>query len=98
MEYAFAIMTFALGAGLLLYALSLSKGNYNNIMKSWATNPPDKEKYAKEFGKTIAFIALAPIISGALSLFVSNIIAGVTLAVLLILFIIIGVGHMKKYL
>lgn len=98
MDNIFAIMTFAFGGGLLLYALALSRGNYNNILRNWATNPPDKEKYTKEFGKIIAFIALAPIISGILSLFINNIIAGIILAVLLILFIVLGVNHMKEYL
>ena len=99
MEYAFSILTIALGVGMLLYALSLVKGNYDNIFRNWATNPPDKEKYAKEFGKIIAFIALAPIISGLLHLLIKNaLISAVILGVLLIAFIVIGTQHMKKYL
>ncbi|MBR6392725.1 MAG: hypothetical protein IKS12_05500, partial [Eubacterium sp.] len=92
MEYAFAFLTFTFGGGLLLYALALSGGNYNNLLRNWATNPPDKKKYAKEFSKILALIALAPIISGAVSLFVkSTAICVIILAVLMILFIILGV-------
>ncbi len=98
MEYAFLIMTCAFGAGLLIYALFLAGGNYNNLFRNWATNPPDKERYAKEFSKILVLIALAPIISGVLSLFISKLVSAVILGVLLILFIVIGVNHMKKYL
>ncbi len=98
MEYAFLILACAFGAGLLLYALSLSGGNYDNLIRGFATNPPDREKYAKEFAKIIALIALAPIISGILSVFINKTIAGIILVVLLTAFIALGVNHLKKYL
>ncbi len=98
MEYAFAILMFAFGAGLLIYALFLAGGNYDNILRNWATNPPDKEKYTKEFGKMIALLAIPPIFGGALSFLINTAVAGVITGVLFALFFVLGINHMKKYL
>lgn len=70
MEYAYSIIMFAMGAGLLLYAgcTALIKKvvlpmRYRNSVKV-----RDKKLYAKQFAKGIAIIAAAFIVSGLVGL------------------------------
>lgn len=65
MEYAYTIMMIAFGVMMLLYAglLALCK-DYKMIPRHWYARPKDPKKYALNFAKLIAVIALGPIVSG----------------------------------
>ncbi|SCW31667.1 hypothetical protein SAMN02910456_00503 [Ruminococcaceae bacterium YRB3002] len=82
MEFSiFSIVMFVVGGALMLYAgvLALTKDT-DLIMRSYAAKMPDKKRYALQFAKTIAIIAIAPLLSGVAGFFenvVVNSIVGV---------------------
>ncbi len=69
MEYAFSIIMFALGGVVLIYSgiVRLSKST-DLIFRSYTADIKDKEKYAVQFSKLMALIALSFILSGAVGL------------------------------
>ena len=68
MEYGDSIIMFCLSAGILLYALLIRFGGYSFIPRNWYTKPKDKKAYAIQFAKILAFVAIAPAVSGFIGL------------------------------
>ena len=68
MEYAFGILMIIFSVCLWIYALALSSGNYGLVLRGHATKPRDKKAYARYVGKIIAFVAIAPFVSGLISM------------------------------
>ena len=68
MEYGYSIIMFCLSAGILLYALLIRFGGYSFIPRNWYTKPKDKKVYAIQFAKMLAFVAIAPAVSGFIGL------------------------------
>ena len=66
----FSILMFMFSGGLLLYAaiLYLSK-DVNMIPRNYAVKVTDKHRYATQFAKVIALVALAPAYGGIVGLF-----------------------------
>ena len=96
MEYAFSIMMFAFGGALLLYAglLALIK-DYKLIPKNHTAKITDGKKYAVTFARTIAIVAIAPIVSGLVGLFCIGWLNAVVAVVSFIACIVIGVKTFK---
>ena len=92
MEYAFSIMMFIFGGAVLLYAgiLALTK-DYQLVAKSWAVKPKNSKRYAVEFAKTMAIIAIAPIVSGIVGLFGNAIVNTIVAVVSFIACFVIGI-------
>lgn len=70
MEYAFSILMFAMGIGILLVAaiVYVTKKMDNYIMRAYAAKMKDPKKYAQAFGKLLALIGVAFILSAAVGL------------------------------
>ena len=68
MEYAFPIILFAFGGGLLIYAGIIAAGGYDAIPRNSASKVRDKKAYAKKFAKLLALFALSVILAGAAAL------------------------------
>ena len=66
----FSILMFMFSGGLLLYAaiLALSK-DVKMIPRDYAAKITDKRRYATQFAKVIALVALAPAYGGIVGLF-----------------------------
>jgi threonine/homoserine/homoserine lactone efflux protein len=96
MEYAFSIIMFIFGGALLLYSgiLALTK-DYNLIARGHATKPKDKKRYALCFARTMAIVALSPIITGLAGLTGNVIITAAAGVVSFVLCIFIGVKTFK---
>ena len=90
-----SILMFAFSGGLLLYAalLYLSK-DVNMIPRSDAAKIADKRRYATQFAKVIALVALAPAYAGIVGLF-SSFWGMVALFAQMILAIFLGTKLMK---
>ncbi len=70
MEKAYFFVTAAFAGALLIYAgILYAAKSVDLIPKSQFADIKDKKKYAVQFAKLIAVIALAPLISGIISLF-----------------------------
>ena len=90
---------------LYVYSLAVGKGRFNMIPREYAAHADDKEEYARRFGKVVRLVALAPVISGVLSLLLNLIfddsdviimISVISLIVLVIIFLAAGAGQMYK--
>ena len=64
MEYAFSIITLALGGGILLYALFVRAAGFNAIPKNHAVKPKNPKRYANRFALLLAMIGAAPFAAG----------------------------------
>ena len=90
-----SILMFAFSGGLLLYAalLYLSK-DVNMIPRSYAAKIADKRRYATQFAKVIALVALAPAYGGIVGLF-STLWGLIAMIAQMILAIFLGTKLMK---
>lgn len=88
MEYAYSILMFCLAGLLLLYAGAVYRSKSDElIMRSYAVKMKDKEKYARQFSKVLALVALSPALSALVGLFVQGVVPVVVLIVSFILLI-----------
>ena len=96
MEYVFSIMMFVFGGALLLYAglLALTK-DYKLIARHYAAKVTDGKRYALCFARTIAIVAIAPIVSGVVGLFGIGWLNAVVAVVSFIACLVIGVKTFK---
>lgn len=72
MEGAYSILMFCFAGMILLYAALLSSGNDGLIPRRYryAAHMKDRKAYAKRFAKVLALVALSPLLSGLVALFV----------------------------
>ena len=68
MEYAFSIIMFALGVGLLLYALIIRASGFDAIPKNYSVKVKDKKRYANRFSLLIALLGAVPVAAGGIGL------------------------------
>ena len=68
MEYAFSIIMFALGAGLLIYALFIRAAGFESIPKNYSVSVKDKKRYANKFALMIALLGAVPVAAGMIGL------------------------------
>ena len=68
MEYGFPILMFCFAGALLLYAGLIAMGNTGLILRYQFARVKDRRKYARQFGKILALVALAPLLSGVVAL------------------------------
>ena len=97
MDYAYSILMGIFAGALLLYAgLLFLTGDYGLIPKTGsAAKPKDPKRYARQFAKILALVALSPGFSALAGLW--NVIAAlIVLVVVFILAIVLGVKIMKK--
>ena len=67
MDYGYAVLMFSIAGALLLYSLILVKTkNISLVVQADKARIQDKQAYAKQFGKAVAVISLAPAVSGIL--------------------------------
>ena len=70
MERAYSILMFCFAGMILLYAALLSSGNDGLIPRRHAAHMKDGKAYAKRCAKVLALVALSPLLSGLVALFV----------------------------
>ena len=69
METGFPILLLCLAGLLLLYAgLIAATGDASLIFRSYAAKMKDRKAYARQFGKLLAVVAIAPAVSGEVGL------------------------------
>ena len=65
MDYGYAVLMFSIAGALLLYSLILVKTkNISLVVQADKARIQDKEAYAARYGKAVAVLALAPVVSG----------------------------------
>ncbi len=88
---------FVFAALILLMALLIYKGNTGLIRTMEFTKVKDKKEYARFFGKSLAIVALAPIIAGIAGLFLDTLVSVIIFVVLLFAAIVLVAKKSKKY-
>lgn len=69
MEQAYSILMFCFALGLLLYAVAIAlSGSTELIPRSEMVKVRDRKRYARQFAKTLAIVALGPAVSGLIGL------------------------------
>ena len=65
MDYGYAVLMFCISGALLLYSAILVKTkNISLIVQADKDRIQDKEAYAARYGKAVAILSLAPVVSG----------------------------------
>ena len=65
----YSIIMLAVAILFMIISLSIYKGNTNLIHDYHQTKVTDKEAYGKAFGRALAVVGLAPLLSGLIGLF-----------------------------
>ena len=96
MKYAFSIIMFCMGGAILLYSglLALTK-DAGLIPKAHTAKMTDKKRYAAQFAKTMAIVAVSPLLSGIAGLFGNGIVNAVVAVISFIICIVIAVKTFK---
>lgn len=96
MEYGFSILMFIFAAMLLLYALALYRSkDPKMIPRHYSAKMLYPGQYARYVAKIVAVVALAPILSGVVGLFLQNWIPAAVLVAGLVAAIWLGVRYVK---
>lgn len=92
----FSIVMFCFAGGLLIYAglLAITK-DPELIVRDYAAKMEDKKKYATRFARTIAIIAIAPVVSGIAGSFDNGIVNAVVAVVSFVACFIISIMTFK---
>ncbi len=73
MDHAFSYLMFAFSGMLLLFAgLLYLTGDPKLIMRGYAAKMKNPKRYARQFAKVLAIVAVAPILGGLTGLFFSG--------------------------
>lgn len=86
----YLIIMFLAGAILLTASIAIYKGRTDLIHDYHQTKVTDKAAYGKAFGKALAVIAAAPLLSGVVCLLGSS--EAIVISAVAVLFIGIGIG------
>lgn len=92
-----SILMFIFAAMLLIVALLIYKGNTGLIRTFNFVKVKDSREYARFLGKSLAMLALAPILGGVAGVLISNAAAGIVLVVLFIVEMVIIAKRSKNY-
>ena len=68
MENGFSILMFCFAGALLIYAGLVAMGNTGLILRLRFARVKDKKKYARQFGRILALVACAPLLSGIVAM------------------------------
>ena len=90
MENGFSILMFIFSGAILFYALLLAlTKDINLIFRNYSAKIKDKKKYAAQFAKLMAVVAIAPALAGLAGLFTENFIF------IMIVFVVALIGSIK---
>lgn len=92
-----SIVMFAFAVLLLIAAAIIGSGDTGLIRSMQFTRVNDKKKYTKHFGKTLAKIALALILSGIIGLFLPAIVSVIAAVGLLVYIIVSAARRSRQY-
>lgn len=100
MERAYSILMFCFAAALALYGALVAQGRPDLIRRRWAVKMKNPKAYAKQFGKVIALVSLAPLSSGIVGLLFDinrrPLLPVATLIIVMVVCIWIGVRWMEN--
>ncbi len=96
MEYGFSVLMFCFGGLLLLYALALCRSkDPKMIPRHYSAKILYPIQYTRYIAKIVAIVALAPILSGVVGLFLDNWIPGAVLVAGMVAAIWLSVRYVK---
>ena len=94
----YAILMIIFSGALMLYAACLYiSGDHHMIVRNYAVKMKNKKIYARQMGKVIGLVALAPLLGGLTSLVAGGIYPVLVMIVSFIIFIRLGIHGLLRF-